>query len=148
MTTEPGGSATASAAAARPGFPFRLGRWSRVLFLAWGVRPGKAQVRVDRDALDVEFGFFGTRLPIAEIERWELVGPFNWLRAIAVRHTFRTSDISFCTDGRGAIRLWLRSKRHIAWVNADQVYLGVADLDGLAGALSRQGIPGQDLRSR
>jgi hypothetical protein len=127
-------------------FPFRLEGRTRSFLRLYGLRPGKAQVRLDGDDLDVRFGFVGTRIPIGDIVRWDITGPYNWVRAIAVRHTLRSSDISFCSDARGAVRLWLRAKHHIAWVNADEVYLGVADLDGLAGELARRGIPGEDVR--
>jgi hypothetical protein len=43
--------------------------------------------------------------------------------------------------------LYLSSPRHLAFVRkVDQVYVGIADLDGLAAALRERGIPGDDKR--
>jgi hypothetical protein len=126
----------------------RLGRWSRYVVLLWGVTPARAAVRLDAHEVVVRFGFFVARIALADIERWDVTGPYRWVRAIGVRHTLFSRDISFCGDAHGAVRLWLRAPRRIAWVTADQVYVGVEDLEGFAAGLTRLGIPGEDLRQR
>ena len=128
-------------------FPIALGR-SWPLLLGFGVRPSASEVLIEGGQIIVRFGFFGARIAITDIERWDITGPYHWIRAVGVRSTFGKPDVSFCGGSRGAVRLWLKAKQHIAWVSADQVYLGVADLDGFAADLTRRGIPGKDLRSR
>jgi hypothetical protein len=87
------------------------------------------------------------KVAVADVQRFEISGPFTWWRALAVRHTFFKTDISFCTDERGAIRLYLKGQRPVFWArHVDQVYLGVEDLQGLAEALKGRGIPGEDKR--
>lgn len=128
-------------------FPFRIGRWSRVLLLIWGVTSLRAEARVEADAVAWRFGFLGGRIQFGDIARWEIDGPYRWVRSIGVRHTLFSNDISFCGSDHGAVRLTLRTRRRIGWVNADTVYLGVDDLAGLGAALSQRGIPGEDGRT-
>ncbi len=129
-------------------FPYRIGRWSRYLLLAWGVRAGHREVVVDDDRLLSRFGWITTQVPLADIERWEITGPYHWYRAIGTRHTLFSQDISFCGDASGAVRVWLRTPRRISFVRSvNLVYLGVDDLPGLGAFLAAHGIPGEDLRT-
>jgi hypothetical protein len=129
--------------------PFRIGRWSRFVLLAWGVRRGHRDVLLTDDALDVRFGWLTTRIAIADIERWDITGPYRWYRSIGIRHTLFTHDISCCGDASGAIRLWLRTPRRIAWVpGATELYLGIDDPARLGAWLTERGISGEDLRGR
>jgi hypothetical protein len=131
-----------------PTFPYRIGRWSRYALLPWGVREGHREVVVDEDRLSSRFGWVSAEIALADIERWDITGPYRWYRAIGTRHTLFRQDISFCGDTTGAVRLWLRRPRRISFVRrVDQVYLGVEDLEGLAGLLTERGIPGEDLRT-
>jgi hypothetical protein len=124
-------------------FGFRVTPLARPVLIPWGVGIKPTEVTVDDTGVTVRFGFFGTKVPLAEIERFEISGPFWWLRAIAVRHTLFKTDISYCTDGRGAVRLYLTRPRRVHWArNVDQVYLGIEDLEGLAAELRSRGIPG------
>jgi hypothetical protein len=128
-------------------FPYRIGRWSRLVLLLWGVREGHREIVVDDDRLLSRFGWVSAEVALADVERWDITGPYHWYRAIGTRHTLFRQDISFCGDATGAVRLWLRSPRRISFVRGvDQVYLGVEDLDGLAAHLEARGIPGEDLR--
>jgi hypothetical protein len=129
-------------------FAFRLPALTRLFLLPWGVGIRPAEAVVDDEGVTVRFGFFGTRVAIADIERFEISGPFSWIRAIAVRHTLFKTDFSFCTDARGAVRLYLRSQRPLYWArHVDQVYVGIEDLEGMAEELRRRGIPGEDRRA-
>ncbi len=129
-------------------FPIRVGRWSNLVLLPWGILPGRADVRITDSQVACPFGFFGARGDLADIERWDITGPYRWWRAIAVRHTLGSQDISFCGAAHGTVRLWLRSPRRLAWVRAvRQIHLGVDDLVGFAAELTRRGIPGEDLRT-
>jgi hypothetical protein len=129
-------------------FPFRLTRAARLLFWPWGVGIRPTGVDLDETALRVRFGWFETTIALADIQRYEIQGPYTWLRAITVRHTVFTHDISFCSDERGAVVLFLTTPRRIAFVRGcDVVYVGIEDLGGLAEALTERGISGTDKRS-
>jgi hypothetical protein len=125
-------------------FPIRIGRWTRPILVPWGVwSERRAEVAFEGDELVIRFGWFGARITLADIERWDRDGPFKWIRAIAVRHTIFKNDVSFLGSDQPAVRLWLRTPRRIAWIRqAELVYVGVEDLDGLGAELTRRGIPG------
>jgi hypothetical protein len=128
-------------------FPFRMTRNAKLLFWPWGLGIRPTEAVLGPDTLQVRFGWFEATIKIADITRFEIQGPFNWLRAITIRHTWFTQDISYCTDGRGAVVLYLSSARHLAFVrNVSQMYVGIEDLDGLADALRGRGIEGEDKR--
>jgi len=127
-------------------FGFRLPAITHAILLFWGVLKPPA-VTIDDQQIRVRFGWFRSTVPLADIARFELDGPYWWWRALAVRHTAFKTDISYCSDGRGAVRLYLKSQRRIHWAgHVDQVYLGVEDLEGLAEELRRRGIQGEDKR--
>jgi hypothetical protein len=127
--------------------PYSIGRWSRYLLLAFGVREGHREVLLHPDAIESRFGWFTVTIPVADIERWDITGPYRWYRAIGVRNTLFHPDISFCGDASGAIRLWLRTPRRIGWVrHVTQVYLGIEDPARLGAWLTGRGIGGEDLR--
>ena len=130
-------------------FPYRIGRWSRFLLVPWGVRAGHREVVVDEERLLSRFGWVTAEIPLSDVERWEITGPYHWIRAIGIRHTLFHQDISFCGDAGRTVRLYLKSERQISFVrHASQVYLGVDDLEGLAAHLTAHGIPDQDLRRK
>ncbi len=129
-------------------FPYRIGRWSKYWLVPFGVRSGHREVEVDEARLVTRFGWVTAEVPLADVERWDITGPYHWFRAIGIRHTLFHQDISFCGDATGALRLHLRSARQVSFVRSvNEVYLGVADLQGLAAHLTAQGIPGEDLRT-
>jgi hypothetical protein len=128
--------------------PFRVGRWSRVALLPLGVRAGHRQVTLADDRLEVRFGWFGATIQVADVERWDITGPYRWYRAIGVRHTVFSQDISFCGDASGAIRLWLRTPRRVSFVRTvTEMYLGLEDPLRLGTWLAERGVPGHDLRA-
>jgi hypothetical protein len=129
-------------------FGFRMPLLTRAFLIPWGMfrRP---TVTLDGTEIRVRFGFFRLDVLLTDIERYEIDGPYHWWRAIAVRHTLNKTDVSYCTDERGAVRLYLKTQRHAFWArHVDQVYLGVEDLLGLADELRRRGIPGEDKRRK
>ncbi len=128
-------------------FPFRMTRAASLLFWPWGLGIRPTEAVLGQETLRVRFGWFGATINVADITRFEIQGPFTWLRAITVRHTWFTQDISYCTDERGAVVLYLATPRHLAFVRkVSQVYVGIEDLDGLADALRERGIDGEDKR--
>ncbi len=129
-------------------FPYAIGRWSRYLLLPFGVRAGHREVVVDDDRLLSRFGWVTTEIPLAEVDHWDITGPYHWFRAIGIRHTLFHQDISFCGDAAGAVRLHLKAERQVSFVRrVREVYLGVEDLTGLGAHLTALGIPGEDLRA-
>jgi hypothetical protein len=141
-------TAAEAVSAASDSLPFRIGPWSRFALLPFGVREGHRQVTLIDDRLEVRFGWFGASIPVSDIERWDVTGPYRWYRAIGVRHTLFSHDISFCGDASGAIRVWLRSPRKVSWVpGVTEVYLGLEDPLRLGSWLADHGIAGVDLRT-
>ena len=126
-------------------FPLRLGRRSRALLLLWGVTPRRAYVDLD-GALDARFGFFRLAVPVVEIERWSIEGPFRWITAIGVRRSIRHGDVTFAGDVHCGVRMDFR--RPVRWgpFRVPALYLAVDDLEGFAAELEVRGIPGHDLR--
>ena len=129
-------------------FGFRLPPITHAILVLWGVIKAP-EVSVDAQQITVRFGWFKSSFLISDMVRFELDGPYTWWRALAVRHTAFKTDISYCTDERGAVRIYLKSQRRVLWAgHVDLVYLGVEDLQGLADTLRGLGIPGEDKRNR
>jgi hypothetical protein len=129
-------------------FPFRLSPRLRPILLFWGVTPGRAWVRLDAERFVARFGFFRAEIPLSDIEWWDITGPYRWWRAVGVRQTIGHPDISFGSNADGGLRVHLRTRRRIGWVNANELYVTVADLEALGAALTARGISGQDRRRR
>ena len=127
-------------------FPIRLTPGLRPILILFGVRSGSAVVRLDDERLVARFGFFGAEVPLAKIERWDITGPYRWWRAVGVRRTIGTHDLSFGGSTHGGVCLHFREPVRIARLGVTDLYLTVDDLEGLGAALSARGIPGRDLR--
>ena len=129
-------------------FPIRLQPSLRPLLLLFGVRPDHATVRLDRERLAARFGFFGAETPVANISRWDITGPYRWWRAVGVRRTLGTHDLSFGGSAHGGLCVHLREAVHVGRLSVTDLYLTVEDLDGLGKALTSLGIDGRDMRTR
>ena len=128
-------------------FPIRIQKNLKPLLLLFGVHDdGKALVRLDGDSLTATFGRFGARTPLANIERWDITGPYSSFRAFGVRRTIGTHDLSFGGSAHGGVRLRFREPVRAAHLWNTELYLTVDDLAGLGAALTARGIPGEDLR--
>lgn len=129
-------------------FPMRIGRRSRLFLRLWGVRDGTAYVDVDGEAVDARFGWGRMRVPLSNVARWRIEGPWPWITAIGIRMSIRHRDVSFQGSPRGGVRLDFRQP--VAWglVRPPALYVGVEDLEGFAKALAEAGIPGEDARTR
>ena len=128
-------------------FPIRIGPRSALLLrVLFGVTPGRAHAIVSDSGVVVRFGRFGLEVPIGNIERWRIEGPWRWITAIGLRRSFRGGDISFAGSPRGGVRLDLRAREPFGPFHVPAVYVGADDLEGLAAALARRGIPGEDAR--
>jgi len=129
-------------------FPIRIGGRSR-LFLRFffGVRPGHDVVRLGGGVVDIRFGWFNPRVPVAQVERWRIEGPWRWITAIGTRVNWLNRETSFCGSPRGGVRMDLREKLRYGPMRIPAIYVGVEDLEGFAAALAELGIPGEDART-
>jgi hypothetical protein len=128
-------------------FPIRVGARSRLfLRVAFGVRPGRAEVEIDDAVVTIRFGWYTLRVPLALVSRWRIEGPWHWITAIGVRRSVRHGDISFAGSPRGGVRMDLRVRLRWGPLRLPAVYAGVEDLEGFAAAIAALGIPGEDAR--
>jgi hypothetical protein len=129
-------------------FPIRLqpGLWP--ILVLFGVRPGAATVRLDSERLTARFGFFRAEVWLANIVGWDITGPYRWWRAVGVRRTLGTRDLSFGGSAHGGVCLHFREPVLVGRFSVTDLYLTVDDLEGLGAALTAHGVPGQDLRNR
>ena len=96
--------------------------------------------------LTARFGRFEFRVPVDDVVRWRIEGPWLWITAIGVRRGIRNGDLSFAGSPRGGVRLEFRAPVKWTIFHVPVLYLGVDDLEGLAAALAALGIPGEDAR--
>jgi hypothetical protein len=130
-------------------FPIRIGARSRLfLRFVFGLRPGHQAVRLGNGTVDIRFGWFNPQVPVAQVARWRIEGPWRWITAIGVRVNWLNRELSFCGSPRGGVRIDLRDKLHYGPMRIPAIYLGVEDLEGFAAALSALGIPGEDARTQ
>jgi len=126
-------------------FPIRVGRRSRWVVRLFGATPANAYAEVGEN-LEIRFGRFLFRTPLANVDRYRIEGPFPWITAIGVRMSVRHRDVSFCGSAHGAVRMDLTERVRWGPVKVPAVWAGADDLDGLAAALAGRGIPGVDVR--
>lgn len=139
-------AATAESAVA---FPIRIQPNLKPLLLLFGVHDdGRAVVRLADGLFTATFGRFELHTPIANIERWDITGPYKSWRAFGVRRSMGTHDLSFGGSAHGGLCVHFRQPVRAARLTNTELYVTVDDLDGLAAALTERGIPGQDLRRR
>lgn len=130
-------------------FPIRIQPNLKPILFLFGVRDdGRSLVRLADGELTARFGGFEARTPIANIERWEIDGPYKSWRAVGVRRTMGTHDLSFGGSAHGAVRLHFREPVRAARLMNTELYVSVDDLAGLGAALTARGIPGRDDRVR
>jgi hypothetical protein len=131
-------------------FPIRVGRRSLPLLrLLWGVKPEIAYLEIGagpEGELLARFGRVTFRTQAGNVDRWRIEGPFLWVTAIGVRRSIRHGDLSFAGSPHGGLRMDFRDPVRWWRFRIPALYVGVDDLDGLAGALGRRGIPVEDAR--
>lgn len=128
-------------------FPIRLGPKSRPLLLLFGVRESNAWVELDGE-LEARFGFFRLRTALENVARWRIEGPWSWFTAIGVRRSIRHGDVTFGGNHRGGVRLDFNHPVRWTIFTVPALYVTVADMQGLATALTAHGIPGEDRRGQ
>ena len=130
-------------------FPIRIQPNLKPLLLLFGVHDdGRAKVRLADGQFTATFGRFGATTPLANIERWDITGPYNSLRAFGVRRSIPRHDLSFGGSAHGGLRVHFRQPVRAARLMNTELYVTVDDLGGLGAALTERGIPGQDLRTQ
>ena len=128
-------------------YPIRIGPRSALLLrVAFGVTQGRAWASIADGQVTTRFGRWEFRVPIDNVVRWRIEGPWRWITAIGVRRGLRHGDFSFAGSPRGGVRLDFRSPVRWHVLRVPALYIGVEDLEGFAAALSRLGIPGEDAR--
>jgi hypothetical protein len=128
-------------------FPIRLQRNLRPILILFGARSANSFVRLSEDRIVARFGFFGTETPVANVERWDITGPYRWWRAAGVRASPGQPELTFGGSAHGGVCLHLREPVRISRLGVRDLYLTVDDLEGLGAALAARGIPGKDLRT-
>ena len=133
-------------------FPLRVGRRSAPLLrLLFGVRAEDAWIELGDgpDAeLEVRFGWYRFRAPLADVVRWQIEGPWRWITAIGVRMSIRHHDVTFGGSPHGGVRIDFRSPVRWGILRVPAIYVPADDLDALAAELGRRGFPGRDARKR
>src|SRR5512143_3926559 len=87
-------------------YPVRIGRRSApFLRIAFGVNPDNAWATIDDGVITARFGRFLFQVPVANVTRWRIEGPWRWITAIGVRMSVRHRDLSFAGSPRGGVRL-------------------------------------------
>jgi hypothetical protein len=128
-------------------FPIRVGRRSRSLLRAFGVKVDNAYVDLDGE-VDARFGFFRAHTPIANVASWRIEGPWLWITAIGVRTSLRHRDVTFGGSHRGGVRMDFKERVKLGPIRIPALYVTVDDLEGFAAALRHRGITGEDARTR
>jgi hypothetical protein len=94
------------------------------------------------------FGPFKFRTALANIERWEISGPYRWYTAIGMRGTPGKPETTFGGSAHGGVALVLREPQEWNWFpKLREIYLTLDDLEGFAAELTARGIPGTDIRT-
>lgn len=128
-------------------YAIRIGRRSALLLrVAFGVTPERAWSEIADGVVTTRFGRFELRVPLSNVVRWRIEGPWRWITAIGLRRSIRCGDISFAGSPRGGVRLDLRAPMRWSRLSVPAVYVGVDDLEGFAAELAALGIAGQDGR--
>ena len=129
-------------------YRIRIGRRSAPLLrIVFGVTSDSAWAAVGDGLMTARFGRFEFRVPVANITRWRIEGPWRWITAIGVRRSIRHADFSFAGSPRGGVRMDFATPVRWSGFRVPAFYVGVEDLEAFAAELSAQGIPGMDART-
>ncbi len=145
----PEAASPAEPSAAAAEFPIRIQPNLKPILLIFGVHDdGKALVRLADGQFTAVFGRFTAGTALANIERWDITGPYWSWRAVGVRRSVGQRDLTFGGSAHGGLRVQFRQSVRVARLSITELYLTVDDLEGLGAALTARGIPGEDLRSK
>jgi hypothetical protein len=110
------------------------------------VHPGVAFVQLDPGGVFARFGFFRAVTPFANVERWDITGPYRWWRAVGVRASVGKPELTFGGSAHAGVCLHLREPIRVARIRVRDLYVTVDDVEALGRELVARGIPGKDLR--
>ena len=113
----------------------------------FGVTADSAWATVEGGLVTARFGRFEFRVPVANITRWRIEGPWRWITAIGVRRSIRHADFSFAGSPRGGVRMDFATPVRWSGFSVPAFYVGVEDLEAFAAELAALGIPGEDART-
>jgi hypothetical protein len=134
-------------------FPLRVParQWRPILAIA-GVGRGAARVDLtDDDRLVALFGRLRVETQLSNVCGYRLTGPYHWWKAIGPRGSLADHGFTFGTSAHGGVCLCFREWVPTAYVRGgrmEALTVTVDDVDGLAAALERRGVHGEDLRRR
>lgn len=130
-------------------YPIRLQRRYRFISFIWGALDRNSYAEIKDDVLFARFGWTSFHTPLANIERWEISGPYRWYTAIGVRGTPGAGDLTFGGSTHGGVGLFFREHvRLMLFRRLRVLYVTVDDVDAFARALADRGIPGTDVRKK
>ncbi len=127
-------------------FPIRIGPRSKPPLLLLGVRERNAYVELSATEINASFGFYHLRVPLTNVARWSIEGPWLWLTAIGVRRGILKGDLTFGGNHKGGVRLDFSQPLRRSILSIPCLYVTVGDLEGLGQALTDAGISGEDKR--
>ena len=90
---------TVPAPPARERFLFAIPRPWLPLVALFGAGPGTAWVLLDDARLEIRFGLWALRTPLANVAGAEVTGPFSTVKALGVRLSAVDRGITFGTNG-------------------------------------------------
>jgi hypothetical protein len=141
-----------TAAAHAPGtgtrrFAFRFhGLW-QLGVLPFGVTPRRAYVDLDDAGVHARFGPWRMDVPLTNIARWAIRGPYRWWRAVGVRQTLGVWDVSFGSSAKDGVYLEFVRPERWAVGRHPALTVTVADPEAFTAALRERGIEGADERT-
>lgn len=121
-------------------------RFRLLLRLFAGATRDRAWATIGETEVAARLGWWEIRVPISNITRWRIEGPWNWITAVGVRRSVRGGDLSFSGSPRGGVRMDFAEPVKWTIFRVPALYLGVEDLEGFAAALTTRGIEGEDAR--
>jgi hypothetical protein len=87
-------------------FAFAVDDRFRPLLLGLGVVPSRCHVTLTADDhLDVRFGPWRCRTPLANVADASITGPYRWWRAVGARLSFSDRGATFATTPAGGVCL-------------------------------------------
>jgi hypothetical protein len=124
-------------------FTFRFVPSYQAAARVFGVTPERAWVAIEPDELDVHFGPWRVRTPLANITGVEITGPYWFVKTAGpARLGITDRSLTFATNGdRGVCIAFASPVRGIdpfGVLRHPNLTVTVADVEGLASALERQ----------
>lgn len=88
---------------------FAFDPWFRVVAAPLGIRPDSTRLTVDDEVLDVRFGRWHVRTPVANVRDAKVTGPYSWPKVIGPPHlSFADGGLTMATNRYAGvcIRFW------------------------------------------